>query len=64
MASSNCDWRQILTVFFVGVTQVLFSTACNGATAQGNPNNPAVQAGGANNPYKSLVERLHKLKDV
>jgi len=46
--------RQILTVFLAGVLLV-FSTACNGATnAQGaNPNNPAVQAGGANNPYKN-----------
>jgi len=46
--------RQILTVFLAGVL-LIFSTACNGATnAQGaNPNNPAVQAGGANNPYKN-----------
>ena len=45
--------RQILTVFLAGLL-LIASTACSGATAQGaNPNNPAVQAGGANNPYKS-----------
>jgi len=44
--------RQILTVFLAGVL-LIASTACSGANAQGaNPNNPAVQAGGANNPYK------------
>ncbi len=45
--------RQILTVFLAGMLLIV-STACSGATTQGaNPNNPAVQAGGANNPYKS-----------
>ena len=45
--------RQVLTVFLAGVL-LIASTACSGATTQGaNPNNPAVQAGGANNPYKS-----------
>jgi hypothetical protein len=45
--------RQILTVFLAGVL-LLISTACSGATTQGaNPENPAVQAGGGNNPYKS-----------
>ena len=45
--------RQIITVFLAGVL-LIFSTACGNATnAQGaNPDNPAVQAGGANNPYK------------
>lgn len=44
--------RQILTIFLAGVLLV-FSTACNPGDARGaNPNNPAVQAGGANNPYK------------
>lgn len=44
--------RQILSVFLAGILLV-FSTACSGANAQGaNPENPAVQAGGANNPYK------------
>lgn len=44
--------RQIVTIFLAGVLLVI-STACSGANAQGaNPNNPAVQAGGANNPYK------------
>jgi hypothetical protein len=45
--------RQLLTVFLVGILLIV-STACSGATTQGaNPDNPAVQAGGANNPYKS-----------
>lgn len=45
--------RQILTVFLAGVL-LIASTACSGVTTQGaNPENPAVQAGGANNPYKS-----------
>lgn len=45
--------RQILTIFLAGVFLIV-STACSGATTQGaNPENPAVQAGGGNNPYKS-----------
>jgi hypothetical protein len=44
--------RQIVTVFLAGIF-LMVSTACSGANAQGaNPQNPAVQAGGANNPYK------------
>lgn len=44
--------RQIVTVFLAGVLLIV-STACNSANPTGaNPNNPAVQAGGANNPYK------------
>ncbi|MEH2068545.1 MAG: DUF6658 family protein [Nostoc sp.] len=45
--------RQILTVFLAGLLLIV-NTACSGANAQGaNPQNPAVQAGGANNPYKN-----------
>jgi hypothetical protein len=42
-----------LTVFLA--TVVLFvSTACNTGDMRGaRPDNPPVQAGGANNPYKS-----------
>lgn len=44
--------RQILTVCLASLLLIV-STACSGANAQGaNPQNPAVQAGGANNPYK------------
>ena len=45
--------NQLLTVFFA--TVVLFvSTACNSGNVTGaRPDNPPVQAGGANNPYKS-----------
>lgn len=43
---------QLLVVFLAGV--ILFvGTGCSGASNQGaNPNNPAVQAGGMNNPHK------------
>lgn len=47
--------RQILTVFLAGLLLIV-STACSGSalnTQSGNPANPAVQAGGANNPYKN-----------
>lgn len=45
--------RQILTVFLAGVL-LIASTACNSGDNLGaRPNNPPVQAGGANNPYKS-----------
>ncbi|MEH2083045.1 MAG: DUF6658 family protein [Nostoc sp.] len=45
--------RQILTIFLAGLLLIV-STACSGANTQGaNPQNPAVQAGGANNPYKN-----------
>jgi hypothetical protein len=46
--------RQVLTVCLVSLL-LLFNTACsNATTAQGaNPNNPAVQAGGNNNPHKN-----------
>ncbi|WP_375506431.1 DUF6658 family protein [uncultured Nostoc sp.] len=45
--------RQILTIFLAGLLLIV-STACSGANAQGaNPQNPAVQAGGSNNPYKN-----------
>ncbi|MBD2344990.1 DUF6658 family protein [Anabaena subtropica] len=45
--------RQILTVFLAGLLLIV-STACSQGNPQGaNPKNPAVQAGGANNPYKN-----------
>lgn len=55
--------RQIMVVFLAGVL-VISSTACSGATnAQGaNPNNPAVQAGGMNNPYKEGGDKYTNLK--
>lgn len=46
--------RRILSIFLAGILLIVTTTACNGANAQGaNPNNPAVQAGGGNNPYKN-----------
>lgn len=55
--------RQILTVFLAGVLLIL-NTACSNATnAQGaNPDNPAVQAGGNNNPYKNGGDSYTNLK--
>lgn len=45
--------RQILTIFLAGVL-LIASTACNSGNVQGaRPDNLPVQAGGANNPYKS-----------
>lgn len=45
--------RQILTIFLAGLLLIV-STACSPNYTQGaNPQNPAVQAGGANNPYKN-----------
>jgi hypothetical protein len=43
--------RQVLTVFLAGLLLIV-STACSDANVGANPENPAVQAGGANNPYK------------
>jgi hypothetical protein len=52
--------RQILTVFLASLLLIV-STACSGANAQGaNPQNPAVQAGGANNPYKNGGDKYTK----
>nr|WP_199306573.1 DUF6658 family protein [Anabaena sphaerica] len=49
----NLQIRQIVTIFLVGILLIV-STACSGVKAQGaNPQNTPVQAGGANNPYKS-----------
>lgn len=44
--------KQILTIFLLGAI-LLINTACNSGDIRGaRPNNPPVQAGGANNPYK------------
>ena len=44
---------KILTVFLAGIA-LFFMTACNSGNVTGaRPNNPPVQAGGANNPYKN-----------
>lgn len=54
--------RQILTVFVAGLLLIV-STACSGANPQGaNPQNPAVQAGGANNPYKGGGDKYTKYR--
>ncbi|AFY47386.1 hypothetical protein Nos7524_1510 [Nostoc sp. PCC 7524] len=54
--------RQVLTVFLAGLLLV-FSTACTQANPQGsNPRNPAVQAGGANNPYKNGGDNYTKYR--
>ncbi|OKH31289.1 hypothetical protein NIES2119_29210 [[Phormidium ambiguum] IAM M-71] len=45
--------HRILTVL-LAVTAILFTTACNSGNVTGaRPNNPPVQAGGANNPHKN-----------
>jgi hypothetical protein len=46
-------WQQIFTLFLAGIVLIV-TTACSATNPQGaNPQNPAVQAGGANNPYKN-----------
>lgn len=53
--------RQMLTIFLAGLLLIV-STACSGANAQGaNPQNPPVQAGGANNPYKNGGDKYTRL---
>ncbi|NDJ25493.1 hypothetical protein GS682_28405 [Nostoc sp. B(2019)] len=54
--------RQVLTIFLAGLLLIV-STACSGANATGaNPQNPAVQAGGANNPYKGGGDKYTKYR--
>ncbi|MBD2490969.1 DUF6658 family protein [Aulosira sp. FACHB-615] len=49
----NLRLRQVITVFLAGMILIV-STACSSGDVTGvNPQNPAVQAGGANNPYKN-----------
>lgn len=44
--------RQILSIFLAGIA-LFVTTACNSGNLQGaRPENPPVQAGGMNNPYK------------
>lgn len=44
---------KVLTAFVLGIV-LLFTTACNSGDELGaRPNNPPVQMGGANNPYKA-----------
>lgn len=45
-------WGQLLLVLVLGLTLCL-TTACNPGDARGaRPDNPPVQMGGQNNPYK------------
>lgn len=45
--------HKILTIFLAGIA-LFFMTACNSGDVTGaRPNNPPVQAGGANNPHKN-----------
>ncbi|MEA5566189.1 DUF6658 family protein [Anabaena sp. UHCC 0399] len=54
--------RQVFSVFLAGLL-LIFSTACSQANPQGaNPQNPAVQAGGANNPYKNGGDKYTKYR--
>ncbi|WP_413171265.1 DUF6658 family protein [Anabaena azotica] len=54
--------RQIITIFVAGILLIV-NTACSGVNAQGaNPKNTPVQAGGANNPYKSGSDKYTNLR--
>jgi hypothetical protein len=56
------ELRRVVTIFLASVLLIV-STACSGANAQGaNPENPAVQAGGANNPYKNGGDKYTNLR--
>ncbi|MFM2064292.1 MAG: hypothetical protein RLZZ507_3963 [Cyanobacteriota bacterium] len=58
----NLQIRQIFTIFLAGILLIV-STACSGVNAQGaNPKNTPVQAGGANNPYKSGNDKYTNLR--
>jgi hypothetical protein len=58
----NLIIRQMVTIFLVG-TLLIVTTACSGVKAQGaNPRNTPVQAGGANNPYKSGDNKYTNLR--
>lgn len=53
-------YRHVMSIFLAGVLLIV-STACSSSTTttqRANPNNPAVQAGGANNPYKSGGDKM------
>jgi hypothetical protein len=46
------NWSRILTAFILSMALFL-TTACNNGDIRGaRPNNPPVQMGGQNNPYK------------
>jgi hypothetical protein len=54
--------RQIITIFVAGILLIV-NTGCSGVNAQGaNPHNTPVQAGGANNPYKSGSDKYTNLR--
>ncbi|MDM9380050.1 hypothetical protein QUB80_04970 [Chlorogloeopsis sp. ULAP01] len=54
--------RQVLTVFLAGLLLIV-GTACSKPYPNAaNPNNPPVQAGGANNPYKNGGDSYTNLK--
>jgi hypothetical protein len=56
------QWHQILTTFVIGLLLVV-STACGSPYSQvANLDNPAVQAGGQNNPYKNGGDKYTNLK--
>ncbi|MBP5972627.1 hypothetical protein HW132_07760 [Brasilonema sp. CT11] len=55
-----------MIVFLAGVLLIVSTTCGSAANTQGaNPENPAVQAGGANNPYKGQGDKYteHKMSN-
>jgi len=56
------QWHQILTTFVIGLLLVV-STSCGSPYSHAaNLDNPAVQAGGQNNPYKNGGDKYTNLK--
>jgi hypothetical protein len=53
--------RQIITVFLAGLLLIVNTACSTGNNVGANPDNPAVQAGGANNPYKGGGDKYTNL---
>jgi hypothetical protein len=58
----NLKLRQFVVIFVAGLLLIV-TTSCSGANPQGSkPQNPAVQAGGANNPDKGGGDKYTKYR--
>lgn len=58
----SLNWSHLLTAFILSMTLFL-TTACNNGDIRGaRPNNPPVQLGGQNNPYKQGGDGYTKYK--
>lgn len=69
MSNTNSVFKKlgrVLTIFVLGAA-LLLTAACNSGDLRGaRPENPPVQMGGGNNPYKrvmmaTLITRCHRM---